>query len=84
MKNALFFDNMLTPKIITAVYWLLLAGCLIEGISSMFGGYDGFTFWKLIMGIVYTVGGAVSSRIGCELMIVLFKMNEALQEIRQK
>jgi hypothetical protein len=84
MKNALFFDNMLTPKIITAVYWLLLAASIIGGIGSMFGGYDGFTFWKLIMGIVYAVGGAVASRIWCELLIVLFKMNEALQEIRHK
>jgi hypothetical protein len=84
MKNVLFFDSMLTPKIITAVYWLLLAGSVIGGIGSMFGGFDGFTFWKLIMGIAYAIGGIVASRIGCELMIVLFKMNEALQEIRHK
>jgi hypothetical protein len=29
-------------------------------------------------------GGAIGARIWCELLIVLFKMNEALQEIRRK
>lgn len=84
MKDVLFFDDMLTPKIITAVFWLLLAGSVIGGIGSMFGGYEGFTFGKFIMGILYVVGGGVASRIWCELLIVLFKMNEALQEIRRK
>jgi hypothetical protein len=83
MKDILNFDSMLTPKIITALYWLLLAGSVIGGIGSMFG-FGGFTFGKFIMGILYAVGGAVASRIWCELLIVLFKMNEALQEIRNK
>jgi hypothetical protein len=84
MKDVLFFENMLTPKIITFVYWLLLFAAVIGGIGSMFGGMAGFTFGKFIMGILYTVGGAVGARIWCELLIVLFKMNEALQEIRRK
>ena len=29
-------------------------------------------------------GGALGARIWCELLIVLFKMNEALQDIRQR
>ncbi|MEI7843527.1 MAG: DUF4282 domain-containing protein [Gallionellaceae bacterium] len=83
MKDALNFDHMLTPKLITALYYLLLAASVIGGISSMFG-FGGFTFGKFIMGILYAAGGAVASRIWCELLIVLFKMNEALQEIRNK
>lgn len=50
----------------------------------MFGGYGGVTFGKLIVGILYAVAGAVGARIWCELLIVLFKMNEALQELRNK
>lgn len=50
----------------------------------MFGGYGGFTFGKFFMGILYVVGGAIAARIWCELLIVLFKMNEALQEMRSK
>jgi len=84
MKNVLFFDQMLTPKIITFVYWLLLMGVVFGGLWLMFGAYEGFTFWKLFMGLLLAVGGAIAARIWCELLIVLFKMNEALQELRQK
>jgi hypothetical protein len=84
MREALFFDKMLTPKIITFVYWLLLAGAVIGGIGSMFGGYDGFGFGSFIRGIFIAAGGALFARIWCELLIVLFKMNEALQEMRGK
>jgi hypothetical protein len=84
MKDILFFDNMLTPKIITIVYWLLLLAVIVGGLGSMFGGYGGFTLGKFFMGLLYVVGGAIGARIWCELLIVLFKMNEALQELRQK
>ncbi len=84
MKDVLFFDKMLTPKIITFVYWLLLAAAVFGGIGSMFAGYGGFGFGKFIMGIVYAAAGAVFARIWCELLIVLFKMNEALQDLRHK
>lgn len=84
MNDVLHFDKMLTPKIITFVYWLLLLAAVVGGLASMFGGYEGFSVGKFFMGIIYAAGGAVAARIWCELMIVAFKMNEALQEIRQK
>jgi len=77
MRDVLFFDKMLTPKIITFVYWLMLLGAVVGGLASMIGG-------SFLMGIIYTVAGAIGARIWCELLIVLFKMNEALQELRQK
>ena len=84
MKDVLFFDKMSTPKIITFIYWILLLVAVLGGLASMFGGYGGVTFGKLIVGILYAVAGAVGARIWCELLIVLFKMNEALQELRNK
>jgi len=84
MKDVLFFDKMVTPKIITFVYWLLLLVAVVGGLESMFGGLGGFTFGKFFTGLLYIVGGAIAARIWCELLIVLFKMNEALQELRNK
>ena len=84
MRDALFFDTMITPKIITLVYWLMLIGVVLAGLGSMFTGYGGFGFGKFLMGLVYIVFGVIGARIWCELLIVLFKMNEALQELRQK
>jgi len=74
-EDFLFFDKMLTPKIITLVYWLMLLGAVIVGLTTMFAG--GFLY-----GIAILVGGIIAARIWCELLIVLFKMNEALQEMR--
>ncbi len=84
MKDIFNFDHMLTPKIITIIYWLLLLFALIAGLGSMFGGPEGFTIVKFLIGILITAGGAIGARIWCELLIVLFKMNEALQEIKDK
>jgi uncharacterized protein DUF4282 len=80
MKDIFFFDAMLTPKIITFVYWLMLLGSLVSGLGTMFGGYGG----SFLGGLGIIIGGAIGSRIWCELLIVLFKINENLQEITNK
>ena len=84
MKDILFFDNMLTPKIITFVYWLLLLVAVVSGIGAMFTGYSGVTFGSFIMGIGIVIAGAVGARIWCELLIVLFKINENIKKIADK
>jgi len=82
MRNLLNFNEMLTPKIITLVYWLLLASVVVWGLNTMFGGY-GFSLSNVFQGALTTIFGALAARIWCELLIVLFKMNEALQELRK-
>jgi hypothetical protein len=46
MRDVFFFDAMLTPKIITFVYWLLLLIAVVSGFGSMFGGYGGVRLWR--------------------------------------
>lgn len=82
MRDIFFFDNMLTPKIITVVYWIAILVAVVSGLRTIFG-YGPF-FYNLIYGVLTIVGGGVGARILCELLIVVFKMNEALQDIRQK
>ncbi|MDY7220070.1 DUF4282 domain-containing protein [Denitrificimonas sp. JX-1] len=84
MKDILFFENMLTPKIITFVYWLLLLVAVFSGFASMFSSYGGFTFGGFLMGIGIMLGGAVGARIWCELLIVLFKINENIKKLADK
>ena len=76
-KDLLFFDKMLTSQIILVVYWLLVLSAGLGGLTLIVSG-------SLIGGIVSAVGGAIGARIMCELLIVVFKMNEALQAIRNK
>ena len=70
-KDILFFDKMLTPKIIIVVYWLMLVVSVVGGLVAMFTT-------SFLAGLVGIVGGALFARIWCELLIVLFKMNDAL------
>ena len=84
MKDLLSFETMLTPKLISFLYRILLAAALIYGLHTMKGGYEGFSFSSLLMGLAYMIGGALSARVWCELMIVVFKINEALQTIKNK
>lgn len=73
--EALSFNNMLTPQIITMVYYLLLIVTVVTSLGLMFSE-------RVLAGIAVLVGGGLASRIFCETLIVTFKINEALQEIR--
>lgn len=84
-RSILFFDAMLTPKVITIVYWLLLLAALIAGLGTMFyTGFQYMTFGTFVRAVGFTLGGAIAARIWCELMIVLFKLNENVQRLVQK
>lgn len=90
MRDLLRFDSMVTPKIITFIYWLLLAGAAVLGLALLFKGfgvmkYSGFAgFGMIVAAPILAAASALLARIYCEIMIVLFKINEALQEIRSK
>lgn len=81
-KNILFLDSMLTPKIITFVYWLALFGVAVSALGTMFVG--GLGFGKFLMGVGILVGGGIGVRIWCELLIVLFKIHENIKKIAEK
>lgn len=84
MKNLFFFEKMLTPKIITIVYWLLLVAAVLSGLGTMFNEFEGVTFMSFVMGLAVAIGSMIGARIWCELLIVLFKIHENLQSIAEK
>lgn len=89
-RELLFFDSMITPKIITFIYWLLLAAAVLGGLSSIISAFGMFRynawagFGMLVASPFVVILGVLVARIYCEIMIVLFKINEALQDIRKK
>ncbi|PCE67352.1 MULTISPECIES: DUF4282 domain-containing protein [Salinivibrio] len=83
MKSIFFFNSMLTPKLVTGLYWLLLLIALASGLGTMFGGYGGVRLENIAIGLFTIVAGAVGARIWCELMIVIFKINENLQSLKE-
>ncbi|MFT3763458.1 MAG: DUF4282 domain-containing protein [Pseudoxanthomonas sp.] len=90
LRDLFFFDAMVTPKIITFIYWVLLAGSAISGLVLLSKGFgvmkwSGFAgFGMVVAAPLLAVLSALISRVYCEILIVLFKINEALQDIRRK
>lgn len=76
VSKIFFFNSMLTPKIITAVYWALLVVVLISGIGLMLENF--------LIGLVTVLVGAVAVRVWCELLIVLFTINDNIKKIANK
>lgn len=77
MRDLLFLDTMIIPKVITLFYWVLLLVAAVSGIGTMIAG-------SFFSGLMVIAGGMFAARVWSELIIVLFKINEALQEIRTK
>ncbi|HNQ77573.1 MAG TPA: DUF4282 domain-containing protein [Acidobacteriota bacterium] len=94
MKDFLSFRKMITPIVIQVIFWLGVVGCLITGLISMFGGAfvlikgDGFGggrfagLFPIIIGILWMVVGPIIVRIYCEILILFFRMNDTLTEIK--
>ena len=74
MHGFFAFDHLITP---TLVKYLFLAGCivaLLEGIACAGHGNSMWAFWFIIF--------PVSLRLGCEGIVVIYKIHEALEDIR--
>lgn len=75
MKDFLLFKRMLIPYIIQLIFWLALLACLILGVVDIYRGY-------ILQGIGIIVVGPILVRIACEYIIVLFRINDTLTEIK--
>ena len=84
MKEFFLFNEMITPRIITFIYWLLLLMAFVGGVSVMFTGYGGFTFGRFLTGLFTMAIGALGARVWSELLIVLFKINDNLRKMAER
>jgi hypothetical protein len=83
MRSILFFESMITPRIITAIYWLLLLAVVLASVATA-ASLGGTTFPAIAAGLVVAAGGGLAVRVGCELLIVLFKINENMQTVSRR
>jgi hypothetical protein len=84
MEDFLKFKKMLTPIIIQILFWVSVAACVLfgfmsiaRGVSSSYGG--GFL---VFFGLMWILVGPVVVRIYCELLIVIFSINDTLTEVK--
>jgi len=80
------FDRMITPSIIKVLFWIGVVVSVIGGLATIIGGiaapYGGGTM--VLSGILGIIFGPLITRVYCELLILLFKINDNLGEIKEK
>ncbi|MBI0155940.1 DUF4282 domain-containing protein [Gilliamella sp. M0364] len=86
-KDFFFFDKMFTPKIITVIYWMSLVLIVFSGLTIIFSSFliisysFGSALLGIITGIITIVGGTVFTRIGYEIICVLFNINRNIEKL---
>ncbi len=82
LADFLVFRTMITPVIIWLLFWIGVGLCILAGIgiilASLFTGQSD----RLLTGLAVLVLGPLVVRIYCELLILFFRMNETLTEIK--
>ena len=81
MKDFLEFRTMITPIIIQIIFWVGVAVCVIFGIGAMFIGSQ-YGVGNSAKGLLILLLGPVAVRIYCEILIIFFRINETLTEIK--
>jgi hypothetical protein len=74
MDEYLNFRRLVTPSLVQIVFWLGLVFILIIGLGTMFT----WSFWQ---GLGTLVLGPLVLRIYCEIVIVLFRINNTLTDM---
>ncbi len=79
LQSLLSFERMLTPLIIRGIYIVGVVLCIFGGLSAMFrfGFFEGS-----IVGLLTAILGVFLVRIVCEGLIVAFRINETLSDIK--
>jgi hypothetical protein len=84
LADFLVFRTMITPVIIWLLFWIGVAVCILGGIgvmvASLFAGPYASTGFLLGLGVL--VLGPLGVRMYCELLILFFRINETLTEIK--
>lgn len=84
MDDYLTFRKMITPIIIQVVFWIGAVLIALYALWQIFSGatanYGGGSL--VLRGLVTLLLGPLFWRIFCELLIVIFRINDTLTEIR--
>jgi hypothetical protein len=76
-KEFASFRKMITPIVIQVLFWIMVVGCVITGIMMISTGPIG-----ALGGILFIPLGVLGARIWCELIILIFRMRDLLEDIR--
>jgi hypothetical protein len=86
----LLFRRMLTPILIQVVFWIGVGYFALTGGATLVGTLllRGIDLWTIVLAVLAALAqlilGPLLLRVGCEAILVLFRIHETLREIRDK
>ena len=81
----LAFRTMITPVLIQIIFWIGVVGCIVTGAALIATAGDSRDEGlQIVMGLGWILLGPLSVRIWCEFLIVFFRVNQTLTEIKNK
>jgi hypothetical protein len=81
VSDFLAFRTMITPVIIQIIFWVGVVLCILFGLGAIFVGSQ-YGERGVVWGILVIIFGPVLVRIYCEILIIFFRINETLTEIK--
>lgn len=85
VKSILSFDKMIMPLFIKIIFWIGVIGAVLFGFGWIIFGFIKFKnggFGMVIGGIFLMLIGPFIVRLYAEMLIVIFKLQESLIQIR--
>ncbi len=83
MEDFLRFKKMVTPIIIQILFWIGVVTCVIAGIVGIVVGITSRSGGTTVLkGIGWLVLGPIGVRIYCEILIVIFSINNTLTDLK--
>jgi hypothetical protein len=85
MRDFWAFRTMVTPVIIQVLFWAGAGACVVMGAVMVMYGVTYYqeggatSLWK---GVLLFLFGPLVVRVYCEILIIFFRMNETLTEIK--
>jgi hypothetical protein len=71
------FNKMITPVVIQVLFWLLMVAVVVAALAALYGHAVGQAIAIIVLGPIFV-------RIYAEVLLVIFKINDAVQTIAQK
>ena len=81
MNDFFSFWTMITPVIIQIIFWVGVVLCIIVGLGYILVG-SRYGNASPAYGVLILILGPVVVRIYCEILIIFFRINETLTEIK--
>lgn len=82
MSDFWAFRKMVTPVIIQIIFWVGVIISIIAGIAYIVIGIKIPGNQYVLAGVLLIIFGPLAVRLYCEILIVFFRINETLTEIK--